>query len=90
MLLLPKLTLPPAVMGVVEVKAAGEVTVAVLTELVPNYALPDALKALVTLTATGALAETAVAALSLCRQLLAPARRQAREDFCTGAVSISI
>ncbi len=61
MLLLPRLTLPLAVTGAVEVKLAGELTVTVLAEPVPRITLPNALKALLALTVTGALAMTAAA-----------------------------
>lgn len=48
-------------MGAVEVNLAGELTVTVLAEPVPRITLPNALKALLALTVTGALAMTAAA-----------------------------
>lgn len=56
--MLPRLTLPLAVMGAVEVNLAGELTVTVLAEPVPRITLPNALKAL---TVTGALTMTSAA-----------------------------
>ena len=70
MLLAPRFTLQLAVMGAVEAKLVGELTVMVFIAPVPNMTFPAALKTLFALTVTGALAMTAAAKVAVARTLM--------------------